>query len=226
MSVFRGWLGEAITEFTMWLSLDNKTYRRLNNVIIPSKNGTAQIDHLLVSPFGVFIIETKNIKGWIFGSESQSNWTQVLYGEKHSFQNPLRQTFRQKKVLSEYLEIEERFIHPIVYFAGDCKFKTALPFNVMKSGLCSYIRLYKERTLSSDDVTAILGKLDMLASDPALTTKEHIKSLHKRHSSTTVCPTCGSGLVERTGKSGSNAGSKFLGCKNYPRCRYTKKIPL
>ncbi|MEZ0259394.1 MAG: NERD domain-containing protein [Alphaproteobacteria bacterium] len=224
MSVFRGWLGEAITTFTVWLLLDKKTYRRLNNVIIPSKNGTSQIDHLLVSTFGVFIIETKNIRGWIFGSESQSDWTQVLYGKKYSFQNPLRQTFRQKKVLSEYLGLEERFIHPIVYFAGDCKFKTALPFNVMKSGLCRYIRLYKERVLSADDIAVILEKLDKLASDPKLTTKEHIKSLHMRHSSTTVCPTCGSSLVERTTKSGSNKGSKFLGCENYPRCQYTKNI--
>lgn len=80
----------------MWLSLDREVYRKFHNIILPSKNGTAQIDHLLVSIYGIFIVETKNKKGWIFGSENQSEWTQTIFKEKYSFQNPLRQTFRQK----------------------------------------------------------------------------------------------------------------------------------
>ena len=87
--MFKGWFGEKKTQFNLWLSLDTKLYRRLHDVIIPSNNGTAQIDHILVSPFGIFVIETKNYKGWIYGSESQSNWTQVIYKSKHNFQNPL-----------------------------------------------------------------------------------------------------------------------------------------
>ncbi|MEP6645983.1 MAG: topoisomerase DNA-binding C4 zinc finger domain-containing protein [Saprospiraceae bacterium] len=51
-----------------------------------------------------------------------------------------------------------------------------------------------------------------------------LKSLTERHSSTTVCPRCGSILVERTARNGTNAGSKFLGCEGYPKCRFTKKI--
>ena len=60
MSIFKGWIGEKKTAFRMWLFLNNRTYKRFHNIIIPSSSGTTQIDHLVVSPFGVFIIETKN----------------------------------------------------------------------------------------------------------------------------------------------------------------------
>lgn len=82
----RGSLGEARTKFDMWLSLRPNLYQRAHNVIIPSKNGTTQIDHILISSFGVFIVETKNMKGWIFGSEKQAKWTQSLYGKNYPFQ--------------------------------------------------------------------------------------------------------------------------------------------
>ena len=118
-STFKGWSGEKKTSFNMWLSLDAKIYRRFHDVILPAAIGTTQIDHLLVSPYGLFIVETKNIKGWIFGSEDQAKWTKSVFGKKYSFQNPLRQTFRQKKILSEFLGLKESLIHPVIFFVGD-----------------------------------------------------------------------------------------------------------
>lgn len=206
----------------MWLSLNAKVYRRFHDVIIPAKNGTTQIDHLLVSPYGLFIVETKNIKGWIFGSEDQSKWTQSLYGKNYSFQNPLRQTFRQKKILSKYLDVHQSIIHTVIYFVGDCKFKTHLPANVINSGLGKYIKQFVNRILSPEEINRIVGKLERHVSESSLTTRDHVRSLRERHSSTTVCPKCGSNLVERTAKKGPNAGSQFLGCENYPRCRFTR----
>ena len=82
MRVLKGWFGEKKTTFFMWLSLDKDIYHRFHNIIIPSDNGTTQIDHLLISKYGIYIIETKNIKGWIFGSEKQERWTQVLFDYK------------------------------------------------------------------------------------------------------------------------------------------------
>ncbi len=222
MKTLRGWFGEKKTTFNMWLSLDAKVYRRFHDVIIPTKNGTTQIDHLLVSPYGLFIVETKNIKGWIFGSENQPKWTQSLYGKKYSFQNPIRQTFRQKKSLSEYLGLHESIIHTVIYFVGGCKFKTKLPANVIYSGLGRYIKRFVNRLLPPEEINRIVGTLGQHVSESSLTTIDHVRSLRERHSSTTVCPRCGSNLVERTAKKGQNAGSKFLGCENYPRCRFSK----
>lgn len=226
MKRIRGWFGEKKTTFYMWLSLNAKVYRRFHNFIIPAKNGTTQIDHLLVSPYGLFIVETKNRKGWIFGSERQQKWTQSLYGNNYSFQNPIRQTFRQKKILSEYLGLNESIIRTVIYFVGDCKFKTQLPANVIKSRLGKYIKKFDTRVLPPEEIRRIVEVLEQHITESSLTTRDHVRSLRKRHSSTTVCPKCGSKLVERTAKKGQTAGSKFLGCENFPMCRFTKNVEL
>lgn len=220
----RGWFGERKTKFYMWLSLNAKVYQRFHDIIIKTKNGTTQIDHLLVSPYGLFIVETKNRKGWIFGSEDQQKWTQSLYGDNYSFQNPIRQTFRQKKILSEFLGLNKSIIHTVIYFVGNCKFKTQLPDNVIKSRLGKYIKQFKDRVLPSEEIDRVIGEIEYFVSESSLTTRDHVQSLRERHNSTTVCPKCGSKLVERTAKKGPNAGSKFLGCENFPQCRFTKDL--
>jgi restriction system protein len=221
-SMLKGWFGEKKTTFIMWLSLDAKIYHRFHNAIIPAVNGTTQIDHLLVSPYGLFIVETKNIKGWIFGSEDQPKWTKSVFGKKYSFQNPLRQTFRQKKILSKFLGLNESIIHTVIFFVGDCKFKTHLPANVIKSGLGRYIKQFQVLNLSPNEINQISGQLEQHMSESTVTTRDHVRSLRKRHSSKTVCPGCGSSLVKRKVKKGPRAGSKFLGCESYPKCRFTK----
>ena len=222
--MFKGWFGEQKTEFNLWFSLDKKLYRRFHDVIIPSSNGTTQVDHILVSPFGLFIVETKNKTGWIFGSETQSKWTQVVYKNKYSFQNPLRQTHRHKKVLSKFLDINESNIETVVYFNGDSEFKTELPSNVLSHGLGSYIKQFNDIVLSDTEIQRICGLL--IDTEGKISKQEHIQSLHERHSSDTVCPKCGSDLVERTVKQGPRTGSQFLGCSSYPKCKFSKQIQI
>ncbi len=224
MKTILGWIGEKKTAFRMWLFLSKHTYQRRHNLIIPSKNGTTQIDHLLVSPFGVFIIETKNFKGWIFGSYQQSNWMQIIFGYKYPFQNPIRQTFRQRKLLAEYLEISETFIHVVIFFAGRCRFKTEMPSNVINTALTSHIKSYDKQILAPEQIERILFKVDELRLNPNLTTKKHLKSLRERYGSTTICPKCGGDLIQRIAKKDFDANPTFLGCSNYPQCRFTKNI--
>ena len=175
--MFEGWFGERKTQFNLWLSLNTKLYQRFHDVIIPSNNGTTQIDHIFVSPFGLFIVETKNYKGWIYGSESQSSWTQVIYKSKYSFQNPLRQTHRHKKVLSKFLDLNESNIETIVYFNGDSEFKTELPSNVLSYGLGSYIKQFQDTVLSNDEIERICNLL--ISNEGNISNQEHLQSLHQ-----------------------------------------------
>ena len=224
MNTFWGWIGEKKATFYLWISLRKKAYHKFHNVILPSRNGTTQIDHLIISVYGLFIVETKNMKGWIFGSERQPRWTQSIYGRNYSFQNPLRQSFRQKKILSEFLNLDESNIQTVIYFVGDCKFKTRLPDNVINSGIGRFIKRFRNQVLSIEDVNQIIKRIENHLSESSLSNKDHIRSLGKRHSSNTICPRCGSNLVERIAKRGPNAGTKFLGCNNYPKCRFTKNV--
>ena len=87
------------------LSLDPQRYRVLDDLMFPSLGNisTTQIDHVVVSNFGVFCIETKSYSGWIFGSAQQQYWTQVIYHYKKKFYNPLRQNYAHIKAVEEIL---------------------------------------------------------------------------------------------------------------------------
>src|SRR5437868_4579974 len=106
----------------MWMFLDWNTYHRFHNLIVPIEQATTQIDHVLVSRFGIFVIETKNMGGWIFGTENDAQWTQVLFRKKFRFQNPLRQNYRHTTALAGFLGVEHSLFHSIAFFIGDCRF--------------------------------------------------------------------------------------------------------
>jgi hypothetical protein len=65
--MLKGFVGEAMGSLAAKLFLNSKVYRSLNNVTLKTDNGTTQIDHVIVSRFGIFVIEAKNYQGWIFG---------------------------------------------------------------------------------------------------------------------------------------------------------------
>lgn len=89
----------------------------------------------------------------------------------------------------------------------------------MSYGLGSYIKQFNDIVLSDTEIQRICGLL--IDTEGKISKQEHLQSLHERHTSDTVCPKCGSDLVERTVK---ETGSKFLGCSGYPKCRFSKDI--
>ncbi len=134
MPTIKGRIGEGVVNLAAKLRLDSKVYHLIKDVTIPSKNGTTQIDHVIVSKFGVFVIETKNYKGWIFANAKDRQWTQVNYKQKHRFQNPLRQNYGHICALSELLDIPKEKLHGVVCFMGEAKFKTGIPEGVFLEG--------------------------------------------------------------------------------------------
>ena len=223
-ALLKGWFGEKVTSWGILSSLDRSLYRRIDNLILGTNNGTTQLDHVLVSPYGIFVIETKNIRGWIFGDERSAQWTQVLYGKKYRFQNPIRQNYRHSRAIAEKLNIRHEYVHPIVFFIGDCKFKTPMPPQVIDRGICSYIRKFQTKLFDSQDVEHFETRIRDLKQHTLYSKAAHLSSLRERHSSTTTCPKCGSELITRVAKRGSIAGSSFLGCSAYPKCRFTKSV--
>jgi restriction system protein len=215
--MLKGWFGEKLTTFGMWLHLDENIYRRIDDLIVPSTNGTTQIDHILVSPFGIFVIETKNMNGWIFGSENDNTWCQSIYGHKRRFQNPLRQNYRHIACLAEFLKLDRQFFHSVVFFIGESEFKTPLPPNVLSSGLSSYLMNFKASLFTELETAQFEEKLRQLKATSGLTKRDHIASLEQRHRATDICPKCGGAMVDRAAK---KSGKRFLGCANFPKCRH------
>jgi hypothetical protein len=224
-SIIKGWVGEVQGTLAKKVFLDSQVYLDVNNVTIPTSKGTTQIDHVIVSRYGIFVVETKNMDGWIFGDENRPQWTQSIFGKKFKFQNPLHQNYRHTKSLSEFLGIDHKKFISVVMFWGDCEFKTPLPPNVMSKGYIAYIKSHTAVLFSEEEVHEIAMALrDGMLPKSWATRRSHVASLRERLSSTTECPKCGSPLVIRTAKSGVNVGSQFYGCTKYPVCRYVAKL--
>jgi hypothetical protein len=218
----KGAVGEFQGRLAGRLLLDSTVYKSVHNVTIPASGGTTQIDHVIVSRYGVFVVETKNYRGWIFGGERDASWTQSVFGKKSRFQNPLRQNYRHLRALSEFLQLPEDRFHSVVMFWGDCEIKTPMPANVLTSGYASYIRSKSDVLFTDAAVEDIVDAIQCGRLPPSWKThRTHVASLRERHESA-ACPRCGSALTERVVKQGPNVGKAFLGCSAFPKCRYVR----
>lgn len=89
--------------------LPRRKYRLLNDIMLKTHGGNismTQIDHVLVSVYGIFVVETKNYKGLIFGSEKAAHWQQNIYGHRYQSVNPVKQNYGHIKALSYVLHEE------------------------------------------------------------------------------------------------------------------------
>jgi hypothetical protein len=117
-ATIKGFLGEM--NINIRLKLLGSQFILIPNLLLDNGNGnTSQIDHVVLSEYGIFVIETKNYKGWIFGNEKSDNWLQVIFKERNYFRNPIKQNlshiYALKNKLSEYPNIK---YYPIVVFVG------------------------------------------------------------------------------------------------------------
>ena len=99
-------------------SLPREYYHIFNDVYLYRNGTTNQIDHIVISPYGIFVIETKNFKGWIYGSDNSEYWTENMYGKKYEFYNPIKQNYSHIRVLQQALKISINNFIPIVVFTG------------------------------------------------------------------------------------------------------------
>ncbi len=155
----------------------------MRDVTLPTSDGTTQIDHIIVSIYGIFVIETKNMKGWIFGSENQATWTQKIYKHTNKFQNPLRQNYKHTKALETLLRIKPSKIHSVVVFVGDSTFKTPMPPNVIKGiGFIRYIKSTTGIILDREDCKAAITIINERRLDRTRKTNQaHVEHLRQKH---------------------------------------------
>ncbi len=111
----------------------------INDVMLPAGRGTTQIDHILITPSVVFVIETKDMSGWLFGTPGQRYWTQVLLADrwsrglgirttKHRFYNPLMQNEGHARALVKLGIVERSRVRPVAAFVGNAELRTAESF--------------------------------------------------------------------------------------------------
>lgn len=182
-SKVKGWLGEKLLGVLL-AKLDSTTYKVLPNIYLPDNGATTQLDFVVVSRFGIFVIEQKTYKGWIFGKENEREWTQNLYGKKFRFQNPLHQNLKHLKILAGLFALPASAFKSVVAFSGEATFKTPMPPNVMRMAqVTDFIRGHTTEIISSDQVPGIVATIQQWAASVDTKTKaNHVANLRKRHS--------------------------------------------
>ncbi|MCL6445540.1 MAG: NERD domain-containing protein [Alicyclobacillus sp.] len=208
--------------------LNPSVYRVMNDVVIPKEdNGTSQIDHVVVSPNRIFVIETKHYDGKIFGKEHDYRWTQVFYKRKHSFLNPIIQNKGHIKtlqaVLAEFMPV--KFVSIVVFSGrGDLKVQTTTTV-VYPSELRKVIAEHTEEVIPPERVEAICNKLASIARTDRQEKRNHVQHVRqtvaakKAMVQQDICPRCGGQLRVRNGKYGP-----FKGCSNYPKCQFKLRL--
>jgi hypothetical protein len=159
-------------------------YHLMNHVTLRLRDGTTQIDQILVSRFGVFVIETKDFKGWIFASSKQATWTQVLFNAKFKFQNPIQQNFRHVVAVQELLDfLPPGTVKSVVVFTGEAEFKTDTPEGVFDlSEFIDYLGKQTAEAMALNRVQFCVGRLETARlAISEKTDVEHVESLQRRH---------------------------------------------
>jgi hypothetical protein len=205
-------------------------YIVLNDLYLPLPDGTTtQIDHVVVSQYGIFVVETKTYSGWIFGDEKSAKWSQSIYRKKSSFQNPIRQNYKHICALVDNLGIDKSYFHNVVVFRGGCSFKTEMPNGVVYDHrVVKHILAFEQPLIKLSQVQEVAEVIGEWQSTVSATAKQsHVSNLKKRHEGVSAgdaapkCPYCGGEMVLRSPK---NGGAPFYGCKAYPKCRGIVKV--
>lgn len=152
---FRGKVGEFIVNVANEASLDSTVYHQFKNILLPRTDGTTtEIDHLIVSKHGIFVIETKTKKnGWIYGTEHENEWTVTFKGGKSKMKNPLHQNYGHIKAVQAITGLPNDAFTSIIVFFGDIEFKTPMPENVFKGcGHIEYIKKHYGKRLTLQQV--------------------------------------------------------------------------
>lgn len=195
----------------------------INNLILADERGhTSQIDHIVINSAGVFVIETKNYAGRIYGNDNQLEWTQVLnYGRiKNKLYNPVKQNATHIYKLKQIIGNDFPVFSVVVFVKGNTEFIESDDVYTIQE-MKFLIKEGADKQLLDEKILEIYNKLLSLKENCKITSREHVQNIGKMQKELDAgkCPRCGGELVERNGKNGI-----FLGCKNYPKCKFTKGI--
>ncbi len=181
LEVLRGREGERRVHETLTRCLDRKIYHMISDVTLPTENGTAQIDHVVVSPFGVFVIETKTIAGLVIGGHHDATWRVFFRKREYPMRNPCLQQKTHIKALKSVLQLPDYVFVSFVVFAGTAKLGKNMPDEI-----CSLydstekITQYKKQRFTTLEVAQIIEDIKKTRLPPGRkTNKIHVENIQR-----------------------------------------------
>ncbi len=213
--------------------------RFLFNCYLPKENEeTTEIDVMMISKSGIFVLESKNYSGWIFGSESQKNWTQSLPNGRTSIKNHFYNPIMQNRAHIKWLEKQVDSLvplHCLVVFSQRCELKNI----TVNSGDVTVIKRDILQAVVEEIIERVGPRLDQNQIDeiydklyPYTQVSEDVKERHvaeirdydlQKYEVSVTCPECGKKMIVRVVTEGAAAGHRYYECTN-PECKSVMAI--
>jgi hypothetical protein len=137
-----------------YLSALSDEYEIFNDILLKTDDGsTHQIDHVVVSPYGIFVLEMKGYMGKVYGGQYSDQWTEYMGGKGYDFYNPIKQNYGHMKALQEVLGLPEKAFIPIVIFGRSATLKMDIDEKaevIKTSDLVDTIRSYDKKLISDE----------------------------------------------------------------------------
>ena len=157
-----------------------------------SQNKFTEIDMIMLHPSGLYIFESKNIKGWIFGKEDDTYWTQCLLNnrgktDKFKFLNPIKQNKQHIKIFKKYAKYRPIPVYNCVVFGENSTFKN-VQIDSSDIIICSIENIlnnieenkhFSENNLTTEQICKIYNKLYPLTLRTEEFKKRHIDRIKK-----------------------------------------------
>jgi len=165
---FLGTIGVARVRRILDATLEKSRYTVMHDLTLPAGGGTVHLDHVVVSRFGIYVVDTVHRGGWISGTEVQARWRQKAWGRSRSFENPIHANFLRIQALERLLRLPLSRFHPLVVFCGHRGFKTVAPRNVVgPHQLIARIRAESRALLSPEEADRVVLDLQNAKLKPA-----------------------------------------------------------
>lgn len=166
----RGWFAEKSQPAVALERLNPELYHRIDRLEVPKPDGmgTTRVDHVVVSRFGIFVIQAEAMAGSISGGEKEPFWTLTAGAKESRFENPLWKNSVHVWALQEYLGLRVGAFHSVVFLSGECAFQTPVPADVLTCGLCRFVESFKLPVLSAEEVQCAVERLRELGYVPSL----------------------------------------------------------
>lgn len=158
--------------------LDKNKYHILNDVMIEENNTTHQIDHIVVSKYGIFVIETKQYNNYIKGNIYSKNWICYAGNKRYYINNPVHQNYGHLLALSKTLNISKDKFIPIVSFSGNGKINISNIKNnevTTINNLIKSIESYNKEIILNEN--KIVNKINELNIKDKKKRREHVRTI-------------------------------------------------
>lgn len=210
---------EEIGEYKIEVGLGQlpQSYKVLSNLLIQSENSLEQIDHLVISPYGLFIIEVNNLSGIVLGEETDPNWHQSISWRVKTFPNPLLENQAHLELLRKRVPLDETLhIHSFVTFSRRCDLKVISESVFYDTDLLAVIlRRNQQEVLSKGEIQSLYDQIERINIQDINLRNEYAAHIRKQRIRQRPkygdirCRMCQKAVSERTARYCINHPDKF-----------------